>query len=247
MAQFDGEIAFITGAGAGIGRATAELMAERGADVVVHDIKGEAAEGTAELVRKAGRRALISVCDVADIAVMRAEIAKAEAAMGRIDVLVNNAGISGRRLLIDQVDEEIFGRMLSIMVKGSFFATQAVVRGMKARKRGAIVNIVSELCMMGSSNGSHYTGTKSALLGLTKAWAKEFAPFQIRVNAVAPGLTDTNLPLPQTKTEGVKEIPMGRLGRPREIAHAIAYLASDEASFVTGQLLSPNGGIIAGI
>ena len=247
MAQLDGQIVFITGAGAGIGQAAAALMAERGADIVVHDLKPEGVKETAALVRKAGRRAHEIVCDVADIKAMRAEIAKAETAMGRIDALVNNAGISGRRLKIEDVDEAVWARMYEIMIKGSFFATQAVVPAMKARKSGNVVNIVSELCLMGSSNGSHYVGTKSALLGLTKAWAKELAPYNIRVNAVAPGLTDTNLPLPETKVEGVKGIMMGRLGQPREIAYAIAYLVSDEASFVTGQLLSPNGGVITGI
>ncbi|MFO0997289.1 MAG: SDR family NAD(P)-dependent oxidoreductase [Alphaproteobacteria bacterium] len=246
--MFHGQVAFVTGSGSGIGRAEAILFAERGADVVVHDVDSKGAEEIARQVRAAGRRAHVIVADIADLPRMREEAKAAEQALGRIDILVNNAGISGKQLPLEDIDEAAFDRMFHVTIKGAFFLTQTVVQGMKARRAGTIINTSSDLAMLGSARMSHYASAKAAMLGLTKAWAKEFAPFGIRVNAIVPGVTDTPMPSAETKQRWAEHIPLKRVGEPREVAYAVAYLASAEAAFVTGQVLSPSGGgVIVGI
>jgi 3-oxoacyl-[acyl-carrier protein] reductase len=245
---FEDQVAFVTGSASGIGRAEAVLLAERGADVVVHDVDAAGAEETARQVRDTGRRAHLIVADIADLDRMRSEVRTAEAAMGRIDILVNNAGITGKQLPLEEIDETAFDRMFEVTVRGSFFLTQAVLPGMKARRSGAIINTSSDLAMLGSARMSHYAAAKAVMLGLTKAWAKELAPFNIRVNAIVPGVTDTAMPSAETKQRWAERIPLKRVGEPREVAYAVAYLASSEANFVTGQVLSPSGGgVIVGI
>jgi len=242
MAQLAGKVAMITGSGGGMGRAEAVLMAERGADIIVHDIKADGARETGEMVRAKGRKAHVIVADIRDAKAMAAEVARAESAMGRIDILVNNAGIGGDYSTIDQIDEANFDRMFGVHVRGSFFTTRAVVPGMKARKSGKIINISSNWGMIGAVYSSHYCGAKAALLGLTKAWAKELAPFNINVNAVAPGWVDTGMGTEEEKKRAIAIIPLKRVGAPVEVAYAVAFLASSEADFITGQVVCPNGG-----
>ena len=242
----DGRVALITGSGGGMGRSHAVLMAERGADIIVHDIKREGAEETAGMVRDLGRKASVMVADVRDIPAFTAKIAEAEATHGRIDILVNNAGVSGNKLPVEEIDEAAFDLMFDAQVKGSFFATRAVVPGMKDRKSGRVVMISSIYAMGGSSFASHYAAAKSALSGFTKAWAREFAPWKITVNAVAPGFTLTGMTLGSTPPEMIAArgaaMPLGRLTEPQDISYAVAWLASDEAEVVTGQVISPNSG-----
>ncbi|MCX7356451.1 MAG: glucose 1-dehydrogenase [Alphaproteobacteria bacterium] len=240
--MLDGKVAFITGSGAGIGRAEAVLFAERGADVVVHDVNADGADETAALVRAQGRRAHVIVADNADVKRMRAEIAAASATLGPIDILVNNAGISGRYLPLEEIDEATYERMFAVTVKGAFFCAQAVLPGMKARGGGKIINTSSDLAMTGSRVMSHYTASKTAMMGLTRAWAKELAPFRINVNCLVPGVTDTDMPSEEVKTRYAGVAPLGRIATPREIAYACAFLAGPEADFITGQVLSPSGG-----
>jgi 3-oxoacyl-[acyl-carrier protein] reductase len=242
MSSLEGKVALITGSGHGIGRADAALMAARGADVIVNDQDGEGAGETAALVEAAGRRAAVIVADITKVAAMKAEIARAEAALGGIDILVNNAGIGGVYPTTPEVTELDFDRMIEVHVKGTFFTTQAVVPGMKARGRGAIVNISSNWGQAGNPVAPHYCAAKAAILGLTKAWAKEFAPWGIRVNAVAPGWVRTGMGDPGEMAAAIAHIPLGREGAPEEIAYAVAFLASDEAAFITGQVLPANGG-----
>jgi 3-oxoacyl-[acyl-carrier protein] reductase len=240
--MLDGKVAFITGSGSGIGRAEAVLFAERGADVVVHDVKADGANETASLVRAQGRRAHVIVADNADVERMKAEIAAASAVLGPIDILVNNAGISGRYLPIEEIDEAVFDQMFAVTVKGAFFCAQAVLPGMKARGGGKIINTSSDLAMTGSRVMSHYTASKTAMMGLTRAWAKELAPFKINVNCLVPGVTDTGMPSEEVKARYAGVAPLGRIATPREIAYACAFLAGPEADFITGQVLSPSGG-----
>ena len=245
MSTLTGKVAMITGSGDGMGKAHAILMAERGADIVVHDIKADLVEGTAAAIRKLGRKAHVGVCDVADVAAVQRLVADATAAMGRIDILVNNAGY-GQRSETQAITEQDFDRMFAVHVKGSFFAAQAVIPGMKERRYGKIVNISSMWGMTGAPVAPHYCAAKAALLGFTKAWAKELAPWNIHVNAVAPGGVKSGGPIKLDNPEILKakeaRVPLKRYCEPVEIAYAVAYLASPEADFVTGQVISPNGG-----
>jgi len=245
MSTLTGKVAMITGSGDGMGRAHAILMAERGADIVVHDIKPALAEETAAAVRKLGRKAHVAVCDVADVAAVRRMAGEAASAMGRIDILVNNAGY-GQRSETQAITEQDFDRMFGVHVKGSFFAAQAVIPGMKERRYGKIVNISSMWGMTGAPVAPHYCAAKAALLGFTKSWAKELAPWNIHVNAVAPGGVKSGGPIKLDSAETLKakeaRVPLKRYCEPVEISYAVAYLASPEADFVTGQVISPNGG-----
>lgn len=241
----EGKVAIVTGAGDGMGRAHALLLAERGADVLALDLDGGTANNTAELIRKKGGRAIAAGCDIGDVSATRDVIARGEKEFGHIDILVNNAG-HGQRSKFEEIDEAAFDRMYDVHVKGSFFAAQAVVPGMKQRRYGKIINISSIWGMTGADVASHYCGAKAALLGLTKAWAKELAPWNIHVNAVAPGGVLSGGPLkfdsPEILKEKIGRVPLQRFAEPIELAYAVAFLASPEADFMTGQVLSPNGG-----
>lgn len=246
MAQFEGKVAVITGAARGMGEAHARLLASRGASVVVQDILGERAEATAESIRLAGGRAEAMACDITDIGRVKSLLEDVERRLGSIDILVNNAGIGSEEPL-EEISEAQFDRMFGVHVKGAFFATKAVAPGMKERRHGKIINISSIWGMVGHPYASDYCGAKAALLGLTKAWAKELAPWNIHVNAIAPGgvVTDMVLSQPDIErrmAEKVKRVPLARYAEPIEIAHSVAFLASSESDFITGQLISPNGG-----
>jgi 3-oxoacyl-[acyl-carrier protein] reductase len=240
-----GRVALISGSGRGIGRATALLMAERGADIVVHDIDGAAVDAVADEVEALGRRVHRAVCDITDAPAVRVMAGAAEAALGRVDILVNNAGIPGGEVAFQAVEETVYDRMMDTHVKGSFFLTQTIVEGMRQRRFGRIVNISSNRGMVGHFLSPHYSAAKAALLGLTKAWARELAPYEILVNAVAPGVVRTDM----TTRSGMGPLRaeadlnlMKRWAEPIEIAHAVAFLASEEARYMTGQVLCPNGG-----
>jgi 3-oxoacyl-[acyl-carrier protein] reductase len=242
-----GKVALITGSGRGMGRAHAVLLAEHGANIVVHDIAAEGAAQTGEMVRRHGRRALVAIGDVAEVETMGRIVAQAEAELGRIDILVNNAGIGADRATVEAIDEAMFDRMFDVHVKGSFFTTRAVVPGMKRRgEGGVIINISSIWGMTGHHFGSTYCAAKAALLGFTKAWAKELAPDRIRVNALAPGGVTSPMAIEKDGIEAVRQrmakVPLGRWAEPEEIAHAVLYLAAPSGSFITGQVLSLNGG-----
>ena len=245
---FEGKVVLITGAAQGIGRQHALTFGARGARVVVQDINPVGAAEMAALVEAAGGVATAFACDVADVD----EIAREIAAAGRIDVLINNAGVH-KKQAIEEITEADFDWMFGTHVKGTFFTTQAVVPGMKARKAGKIVITSSAWGMCGWHTDSHYCGAKAALLGLTKAWARELAPWGISVNAVAPGVimteqTRLNRTPAEIRKLAEEDILIGRLGEPEDIAEAAAFLASAEAGFITGQVISPNGGeFIVGI
>jgi 3-oxoacyl-[acyl-carrier protein] reductase len=246
MGQFTGKVALITGSGRGMGRSHAELLAERGADVVVHDINEEWAEETARLVREKGGRVLVACADIAKPDAMREVVRGAEAEFGAIDILINNAGIAAERLGIEEITEAWYERMFAIHVKGTLFTTQAVVPGMKKRRAGKIVNISSIWGMTGHQFGATYCGAKAAIMGFTKSWAKELAPWNICVNSVAPGAVKTKMQAEVDSGEEMQryleKIPLRRFAEPEEMSYAVLFLASGESNFITGQILSPNGG-----
>ncbi|WP_173934541.1 SDR family NAD(P)-dependent oxidoreductase [Chelativorans sp. Marseille-P2723] len=243
--SLEGRIAWITGSGRGMGRAHAELLASRGADIVIHDVLREEAEETAAAIRATGRRAMVFNDDVTDACAMRALVSRVEAQLGPIDILVNNAGI-GEHAEIEEITPQMFQRMFDIHVRGTFFCTQAVVGRMKERRFGRIVNISSIWGMNGHHTASHYCAAKTAVLGLTKAWAKELAGFNILVNAVCPGGVLTEMPIRVQGMEKIrakeKLVPVGRWATPEEISYAVAYFVAPTGNFVTGQAISPNGG-----
>ena len=238
----EGKIALVTGSSRGLGRSHAVVLAEHGADVIVHDILLEEAENTLEMVRQTGREARLISTDIRDVGAFQKAVRDA----GRVDILVNNAGVGGNRLAIEDVDCNIFDQMFSTHVRGTFFATQAVVAQMKERRAGKIVNISSIYAMGGSHFASHYSAAKSAISGLTKCWAREFAPWRINVNAVAPGFVATESRRASVSAEQIREraegMPLGRLCEPIDISHAVAWLAGPETDMMTGQVVSPNAG-----
>ena len=238
----EGKIALVTGSSRGLGRSHAVVLAEHGADVIVHDILLEEAENTLEMVRQTGREARLITTDIRDVVAFQKAVRDA----GRVDILVNNAGVGGNRLAIEDVDCNIFDQMFSTHVRGTFFATQAVVAQMKERRAGKIVNISSIYAMGGSHFASHYSAAKSAISGLTKCWAREFAPWRINVNAVAPGFVATESRRASVSAEQIREraegMPLGRLCEPIDISHAVAWLAGPETDMMTGQVVSPNAG-----
>jgi len=244
--DFENKVAIVTGGGAGMGQAHAELFASRGATVVVQDIAGERAKEIAARIVKSGGRAHALVCDVADTAALTEALKQIVTELGRVDILVNNAGIGGEPV-IEDTTEEHFDRMFAVHVRGSFFATKAVVPVMKQQRSGKIINISSIWGMVGHHYASPYCAAKAALLGLTKAWAKELAPWNIHVNAVAPGGVLTEMVLAQPDiakkmAQKVARVPLGRYAMPVEMSYTVAFLASSESDFITGQVISPNGG-----
>jgi len=241
-----GRVALITGGGGGMGGRHATMLAERGADIIVLDRDQAAADATAARVTGIGSNALAVAVDVTDIPAFQMAIRKAASDIGPVDILVNNAGIGGQGLAIEDIDEATFDAMVAVNMKGSFFAVQAVVPGMKERRYGKIINISSNFAMGGAAFASHYAACKSALSGFVKSWARELAPWNIAVNAVAPGIIETGMTLNSIGKERINglasEIPMGRIGTLDDISWAVAWLASHEADYMTGQVISPNGG-----
>ena len=230
-----------------MGRAHAEVLAERGAHVVVQDVVADRTESVADAIRAAGGSAEPLPGDASDIGAMQDAVARLAAARGAVDILVNNAGISGRQLPFEEIDEAGYDAMLGVHVKSAFFLSQAVVPGMKAQRWGRIINVSSMFAMIGSPNAAHYTAAKGAMLGLTKALARELGPWNITVNALAPGLVKTEMTRMSLDDDAEFErraatVPMRRLAEPRDLAYAVAFLASDEAALMTGQTISPNGG-----
>ena len=240
-------VALVTGASRGIGRAIAAELAEAGYAVCVNYLEHRAqAEELAEAIRNRGGSAIAVRADVADRAAVESMARTAEAALGPVTLLVNNAGIAGQIQFQDITDEQ-WNRYLAVNLGGARNAIQAVLPHMLHVKDGCIVNISSIWGLRGASCEVAYACTKAALIGLTRSLALELAPSHIRVNCVAPGVINTDMVQvlgQETLRELAEETPLGRLGTPEDIAHAVAFFASDRADFLTGQVLSADGGFI---
>jgi len=244
--RLTGKVALVTGAQQGIGRAIALALAREGADVGVNylDDRG-AADKVVQEVRGAGRRTLLVQADVAQPASAQAMVEQVVGELGGIDVLVNNAGVYPRVPLLEMRESD-WDLVLDVNLKGGFFCAQAAARSMIAgRRRGAIINMASQ-AIRGAVRGVHYSASKGGVVAMTRAMALELAPHGIRVNAIAPGLTDTAQPrYGNTEAElavMASAVPLGRMAQPADIAGIAVFLASDEAGHVTGQTLHVNGG-----
>jgi 3-oxoacyl-[acyl-carrier protein] reductase len=240
-----GQIALITGASRGIGRATALAFAREGADIAFcHLDDGTKADETAADITALGRRVMHRSVDVADTTATRAFAAEAATALGPVDTLFNNAGMNIRKPFEAYTEAE-FDRILSVHLKGMFFMAQAVYLAMVSRGRGCIINVASQRGLKGAVNSSVYSAAKAAIMGFTRALAWEATPRGVRVNAIAPGPIDTDLTATMElgdRQAFIAALPIGRFGRPEEIAATALLLAGPEGGFYVGATLSPNGG-----
>lgn len=239
--------ALVTGASRGIGRAVAAALAREGWPVCVNYLeRRDAAEALVRELQSQGRPALAVQADVADRAAVEAMVRAASESLGPIELLVNNAGVSHQGLFQD-TDDQVWDRLLAVNLTGSRNAARAVLPHMLSEKRGCIVNISSIWGLRGGSCETAYACTKAGIIGLTRSLALELAPSGVRVNCVAPGCVETDMVRilgEETRAMLVDETPLGRLGRPEDIAEAVAFLASERAAFITGQVLTADGGFV---
>jgi 3-oxoacyl-[acyl-carrier protein] reductase len=245
--RLEGKIALVTGASRGIGRAVAEQLAGEGANVVVnYNTRADAAEEVARGIRQAGRQALVVQADVAQAANVERLLQATLDAFKRVDVLVNNAGIT-RDMLIMRMAEDDWDSVIVTNLKSAFLMTRAVLRPMLRQRAGRIINITSISGVMGNAGQANYSASKAGMIGLTRSTAREVASRNITCNAVAAGVIDTDI------WQGVSEaaigalmqmVPAGRKGTPRDVAEAVAFLAGEGAAYITGQVLNVDGGLV---
>jgi 3-oxoacyl-[acyl-carrier protein] reductase len=246
MSDFSGRIALITGSGQGIGKEVALELARHGATIVTNDVTGCCADDTLEEVRALGADGLAITADVSDPAQVDAMMTQIIDTYGQIDILVNNAGTTRDNLIVRMPEEE-WDLILRVNLKSAWLCSKAATRPMMRKKYGRIVNMSSASGLMGQMGQTNYSASKAGMIGLTKALAREVASRGITVNAVAPGFIQTALTekMPQDiLTELSKLIPVGRTGSVQDVAYAVAFLASEQASYITGQVLSVDGGLV---
>jgi 3-oxoacyl-[acyl-carrier protein] reductase len=244
MFDLSGKIAVVTGASRGIGRGVASVLAARGAYVVAVARESHA-DATASAVQAAGWRAEAASADVTDAAAVDRLVAGVLARHGRIDILVNNAGIARDHLML-RMKREDWDAVLATNLTAAFTCMQAVIKPMIRQRAGRIISIASVVGQMGNAGQANYAASKAGLVGLTKAVAREVASRQITVNAVAPGYVETDMTravVDKAREAWIAHVPLGRIGTPEDVGAAVCFLASDEASYITGHLLAVNGGL----
>ena len=244
--MFEGKIAVVTGAARGIGQAIAYNLAANGADIVLGDIKAEWLTESAEGVKKLGRKVWCFELDVTNATAVQSVFNDIAAETGRIDILVNNAGITRDGLLM-RMSEEDWDAVLTVNLKGTFACTKAVSRIMMKQRSGSIINIASVVGLMGNAGQANYAASKGGVIAFTKSVAKEFASRNIRANAVAPGFISSKMTdalSDEVRQKMLEAIPLASFGTPEDVANAVAFLASDQSSYITGQVISVNGGMV---
>ncbi|HWS80776.1 MAG TPA: 3-oxoacyl-ACP reductase family protein [Rubrobacter sp.] len=237
-------VALVTGAGSGIGRAIAERLAKNGEQVVVNDLKGEAAEEVVARIKGSGGEAATAPGDVSDPEAVEQIMAAVREAYGPPEILVNNAGFLQQKRFVDLTIED-FDRMIAVHLRGTFLCTRAALPEMLSQGRGIVVNVASQLGQIGGIELCHYSAAKAGIIGLTKSLAREVSAQGVRVNAVAPGPINTELVLglsEEWRDVKASELPLGRFGEPAEVAETVAFLASEGAKLYVGQTLGPNSG-----
>lgn len=241
-----GKVALVTGASRGIGREIAVTLAQKGASVVInYNGSEERAKEVKDEIESFGGTAKLYQCNVADFAAVETMIKEVVKEMGSLDILVNNAGITKDNLIM-KMKEEDFDAVMDINLKGAFNTIKHASRQMLKQKSGKIVNISSVSGVLGNAGQANYSASKAGVIGLTKAMARELASRQINVNAVAPGFIDTDMTAAlseDAKAASAAQIPFGRTGKAKEIANVVAFLASEDASYITGQVISVDGGM----
>ena len=240
------KVALITGANSGIGKVIAIELAQEGYDILLNYVFDQpAAVAVKEEIEALGRRCSLLCADISDFTAVEAMMKEAFDVFGRIDVLVNNAGITKDNLIL-RMSESDFDAVIDVNLKGTFNCCKHIARKMLKQRTGKIINIASIIGEMGNPGQVNYSASKAGVIGLTKTLAKEFAPRNITVNAIAPGFIETAMTdrIPEKeRTAMINAIPLGALGQPQDIANLVAFLASDKASYITGQVISINGGL----
>ncbi|WP_376793537.1 SDR family oxidoreductase [Thermogemmatispora sp.] len=250
MGRLDGRVAFVTGAGRGIGAATALRMAEEGARVALVDIDVEGCQQVAQELERLGAQSLVLPCDVSNNAMVEEAVEKTVSQFGRLDILVNNAGIIRDNLLF-KMSEEDWDAVMAVHLKGAFLCSRAAQKHMVQQRYGRIISL-SSTSALGNRGQANYSTAKAGLQGFTRTLAIELGPFGITTNAVAPGFIDTEMTRSSARRQGLdpeeviaeasKRIPVRRVGQPRDVANVICFLASEEAGFVNGQIIYVSGG-----
>lgn len=243
--ELNHNIAVVTGAAQGIGKVIAMLLSKKGASVVVCDINLDMARETADEIELAGGKCLPLKSDVTSVSDAEKLVKETVEHYGSLDILVNNAGITKDNVLL-RMKEEQWDQVMAVNLKGTFNVTKAAIKVMMRKKSGTIINIASITGLMGNAGQANYSASKAGVIGFTKAVAREYADRGITVNAVAPGFIETAMTdaIPEREREElIKQIPVKKLGTPEDVAHAVCFLASEEAHYITGQVIGVNGGL----
>lgn len=246
MGAFEGKVAVVTGAARGIGQAIAKKLAQEGADVAICDLQAEWLAETAGIVQGFGRKALPLAVDVGDSDAVNACISEVVKVFGKVDIMVNNAGITKDTLLVRMSDDD-WDAVLRVNLKGTFLFSRAVAKHMMKQRSGAIINIASISGIIGTAGQANYAASKAGVIALTKSTANELAGRGVRANAIAPGFISSKMTdalSEDVRKQYLSRIPLGRFGTVEDIANAVTFLASEQSSYLTGQTLNVNGGMV---